>query len=264
MYTVEIITSQRGKDILLINGYKFSFQKLLREGDLKRWKCSKASCKAFVKTALGNDCILKEWNLTHNHPSKPLELLERNKLSNVLKRKALEKPCQSTEELLKETATPELLQSLTKKDIYYVKKNAYRLRKISKKKEVEENVVEKNNASKDIQTAKTKKDGDSAKINVDFSTDDNGTAGELLEIVKQECEIETLAETISIPVEIKNEASDFSEINQNLLVADVVEGNLKTEMHEPKKEVLDDVIILVKVYICIYRVLVSKMKNILF
>lgn len=47
MISVEIIISKKGKNILLIDGYKSAFQKVFRDGTITRWKCDKCSCKAY-------------------------------------------------------------------------------------------------------------------------------------------------------------------------------------------------------------------------
>uniref|UniRef100_A0A8D8V3P6 MULE transposase domain-containing protein n=1 Tax=Cacopsylla melanoneura TaxID=428564 RepID=A0A8D8V3P6_9HEMI len=50
---MEFITSERSKTLLVFEGFKFSFQKLLK-GDVERWICCTKSCKCSVKLINGN------------------------------------------------------------------------------------------------------------------------------------------------------------------------------------------------------------------
>jgi hypothetical protein len=48
---MSIILSEKGKTVLMVNGYKYGFQKYLAN-EIKRWTCNKQICKAYLKTNL--------------------------------------------------------------------------------------------------------------------------------------------------------------------------------------------------------------------
>uniref|UniRef100_A0A8D8UZF9 FLYWCH-type domain-containing protein n=1 Tax=Cacopsylla melanoneura TaxID=428564 RepID=A0A8D8UZF9_9HEMI len=83
---MEFITSERSKTLLVFEGFKFSFQKLLK-GDVERWICCTKSCKCSVKLINNRTDLLEKLN-DHNHERIEKKLLNRQKLSNSLKRKA--------------------------------------------------------------------------------------------------------------------------------------------------------------------------------
>lgn len=80
--------------LLVIDGYKFCFHKLLKS-ELQRWRCIKTICKSFIKINNVNEIIEREIN--HNHEKLETSVLNRQKISNVLKRKAIEDVCESRE-----------------------------------------------------------------------------------------------------------------------------------------------------------------------
>lgn len=56
--SVYSIVSQNGRKMLLVNGYKMRFHKMLKN-NVKRWSCSKKSCTSFLKTDI-NDKIFEK------------------------------------------------------------------------------------------------------------------------------------------------------------------------------------------------------------
>lgn len=83
----KVIFSEKGKELLLVNNYKFCKDTLHKNGN-QPWRCVNKSskCPAKVLTA-GNDVILSS-KLEHNH--QPDSTLLRQITSNNLKRKAVE------------------------------------------------------------------------------------------------------------------------------------------------------------------------------
>jgi len=79
--------SEKGTKLLIIDNYKFGFQKNLVD-NIQRWICwicTKRKYKAYVK--LNGDCLCEEV-LTHNHESEDDGTrLVRQQLTNSLKRK---------------------------------------------------------------------------------------------------------------------------------------------------------------------------------
>lgn len=53
--------SEKGKRINVIDGFKFSFQKYLKN-DIERWRCVKRTCKSFYKCE--NEIIIEKKHQT--------------------------------------------------------------------------------------------------------------------------------------------------------------------------------------------------------
>lgn len=220
---------------------------MLCENSVKRWKCPKAGCKSYVKTNIQNDLVIIESHLTHNHPCKSSDLLRRQKLCNTLRRKAMEAPCESPMKLLEKTVAPEIFVTLTKKDIYYAKKNIYRLRTLKRKKakQMSLNAAEHHQEfipvieggyDDEIEKEKlTQNENEDAteNNNVDFLNDKNQLA-----IVKQENDGETLMENRELSAikyevleENNQENNGFSCENQDYIVIENSAGkNLGTDI----------------------------------
>jgi len=81
-----VIISEKNKTITMKYGYKFRFLKMLNN-DVQRWTCCKNTCKCFFKRHNGVDTEIYN---DHKH-DKPIEQdINRQKLSNNLKKKAVE------------------------------------------------------------------------------------------------------------------------------------------------------------------------------
>jgi len=94
--TQNIMFSEKGKRINVIDGFKFSFHKYLKN-DIERWRCIKRTCKSFYKCE--NEIIIEK-NITHNHEPDEANILTRQTVSNFLKRKEQENPCDRPSKLL--------------------------------------------------------------------------------------------------------------------------------------------------------------------
>lgn len=70
------MTSKKNKVLLVIDGYKFCLQ---------RWRCTKTPYKSFIKINNVNEIV--ERKINHNHEQLETSVLNRQKMSNVLKRK---------------------------------------------------------------------------------------------------------------------------------------------------------------------------------
>lgn len=90
---------------------------------VKRWVCS-VKCKAFLKTEEDSD-IITEIVATHNHEPKEEKVLNRNILSNTLKRKATDDFNEKPMKLIHKELRKGDVESLTNKDIMYIRKNMY-------------------------------------------------------------------------------------------------------------------------------------------
>uniref|UniRef100_A0A2S2R2D7 FLYWCH-type domain-containing protein n=1 Tax=Sipha flava TaxID=143950 RepID=A0A2S2R2D7_9HEMI len=84
---MESMPSEKNKTILIIKGYKFRFHKML-QGEVQRWTCCKNSCKCYFKL-FSDNVMLKNCN-EHNHEKCDEKILNRQKISNAVKRKAVD------------------------------------------------------------------------------------------------------------------------------------------------------------------------------
>jgi hypothetical protein len=90
MSSLKLIISERGKEFLVLDRFKYRFHKELSSG-VKRWVCSisgNKKCPAYLKTEGKTNIV--EVIENHNHPPHEEKILNRNELSNSLKRKATE------------------------------------------------------------------------------------------------------------------------------------------------------------------------------
>lgn len=80
--------SEKGKNLYLKDDFKFRFHKKLAN-DVQRWTCTQKKCKAFLKMSAG--IIVDEAHAnTHNHEPLSQYSLEKQRISNAVKRKALD------------------------------------------------------------------------------------------------------------------------------------------------------------------------------
>jgi len=93
------MTSEKGELILIVNKFKFSYHKLLQNA-FKRFKCTKRGCKAYLRICNQENVVWESSNLNHNHNSDEENKLERQIISNGLKRKAVESLCERPSKLL--------------------------------------------------------------------------------------------------------------------------------------------------------------------
>lgn len=72
MSCVRFTKSERGRDLLVIDNYKYAFQKTL-SGGIKRWTCISRSkiikCSAFVKTEGSSETVVE---ISGNHSHNPI------------------------------------------------------------------------------------------------------------------------------------------------------------------------------------------------
>lgn len=122
---MEQMTSEKNKMLLVIDGYKFCFHKLLKS-DLQRWRCTRTSCKSFIK--INNDTEIIECKINHNHEKLETPVLNRQKMSNILKRKAIDNVCERPCKLIHNELSKEDVETLTSYDVSRIRDNMYQAR----------------------------------------------------------------------------------------------------------------------------------------
>lgn len=126
----KFLTSEKDQTLIDIGGYTFCYHKMLAKNTLKRWQCTKRTCKAFLKTNSSGDTII-ERVLDHNHEKLPENLLNRQQLSNSVKRAAVSDICEKPIKLIRTQIKNSEMDTITTKDIEMVRKNIHRARSAS-------------------------------------------------------------------------------------------------------------------------------------
>jgi len=116
------MTSEKNKLLYCVNGYKFAFQKFLNN-NVQRWSCSKRLCKCYFKMNENNEIIFSALN--HEHDKDDENVLNRQKIGNKLKRKALDDPCEKPCKILHRELRKGDVSTLTTTDINRIRKNIH-------------------------------------------------------------------------------------------------------------------------------------------
>jgi hypothetical protein len=93
----QAIRSENGKDLLVINGFKFRFQEVAAES-MKRWCCTNERCKCYIKCNASREIFVGD--VRHNHGKDSEANLSRQILNNSVKRKAMESLCEGPRKLI--------------------------------------------------------------------------------------------------------------------------------------------------------------------
>jgi hypothetical protein len=122
------ISSERGKEVLIVESAKFTKDKVLKSGETY-WRCAIRSCKAKVFTMEVESAISRS-DLQHNH-SKDIKKLNRQTITNSVKRKAIEetaeRPTKIMHSVLKNHS--EQMSTVSVRDICYIRNNLYNSRR---------------------------------------------------------------------------------------------------------------------------------------
>lgn len=119
---VNQMLSEKNKKLYIINGYKFHFQKFLNN-NIQRWACTKRLCKSFFKLSENGDIVFSVLN--HDHDKDDINILTRQKVSNKLKRKALDDPYEKPCKILHKELRQGDISSLTTADTTLIRKNIH-------------------------------------------------------------------------------------------------------------------------------------------
>lgn len=125
------IVSERGRVLLVYNNFKFYEVGALSSGEQK-WRCVTRKCNSKIYIfGSGCDRIISREDINHNHPQ-DLQKLQRQRLSNSAKRKAVEdisdRPSKVCHNILMKIPTQEQ-EELQTSDLRCVKRNIYNSRR---------------------------------------------------------------------------------------------------------------------------------------
>lgn len=129
--SLKILVSEKGKDLLVYQNYKFHIHRVLLSGETT-WRCNYKKCSSFIKTVGNNyNREITEQKLDHQHPPLSEQDLLRQELSSCAKRKATENLCDLPSKVMKTVISevdPES-ETLSVRDIQLCKRNLYYARR---------------------------------------------------------------------------------------------------------------------------------------
>lgn len=127
MEDVKIILSERGKELILLNSFKYSFVRQRRDGLLK-WKCSNRNCSASILTT--NDKKQLDGAIgEHNHEGNDQQKIDRQILRENCKRKAEEITSMRPSKIIRTELLNSNISNIMCSDIKSVRKAMYDRRK---------------------------------------------------------------------------------------------------------------------------------------
>lgn len=134
----EIIVSERGKQLLAINNYKYGFQKSLKSGE-KRWTCTNRKCKSFVLTLRegGSNVTITKHIQEHSHEAS-VGCLNRQIVSSACKRRAVEDLSEKPAKIIRRVFQENLPSTVTTSDVARFKRNMSNARRKMQRKNIEE------------------------------------------------------------------------------------------------------------------------------
>jgi len=119
------ILSEKLKPLRVVNNYKFRFYRTLAN-DVQRWVCCKKTCNAAIKYDVNG--AICEQNTTHNHEPDDLQSILRQKVSNSVKRKAVEQFSERPSKIIHSEMSSTALSVLDSNDISLIRKNIHTAR----------------------------------------------------------------------------------------------------------------------------------------
>ncbi|CAI6369788.1 unnamed protein product [Macrosiphum euphorbiae] len=113
--------SEKQRDLFVIGLYKFRFHKYLKN-NLERWCCCKKTCTAYIH--LNSDNKVIQTVLDHRH-DEVNEILNRQFVSNKLKRKAIDDICEKPSKIINRELLTRDVDTLTTYDLQLIRKNMH-------------------------------------------------------------------------------------------------------------------------------------------
>jgi hypothetical protein len=121
------IISEKQKHLKIIDKYKFCFYKCL-VNNIQRWKCTVKTCTAYLKINENDDILLNVNDTDHNHDALSEAVINRQIMSNSLKRKGTQELYETPAKLMHRYLKESVKITLTITDIRCIKNNLYRVR----------------------------------------------------------------------------------------------------------------------------------------
>lgn len=125
----KVISSIRGKPMLVVDSFKYNFNKDIKSSGEKFWKCINRQCKSTVHTLGSLDSVVvTKHNVQHSHDANE-KRLNRQILSESCKRKATEDLAEKPAKIIRQELQKSVPSSLTTTDMEYVRHTVYNARR---------------------------------------------------------------------------------------------------------------------------------------
>ena len=106
----KVIRSEKGKDLIVVKGFKFRFQKI-RADSLERWCCTNKKYKCCIKCNGSREIF--GGNVMNNHDEGSEACLNRQILNDSVKMKAMEGLCERPHRLIHKELQSQGLDTVT-------------------------------------------------------------------------------------------------------------------------------------------------------
>lgn len=120
MNNFKLVNSEKNKNLIILDGYKFRYHKSLKN-NFKRWACTVKTCKCFLK--LNGENVIVEKSVEHNHQELNENIMNRQILSNKLKKKACDDLLSRPSTLLHLELSKGDIETLTRTDVSLIRRN---------------------------------------------------------------------------------------------------------------------------------------------
>nr|CAI5835056.1 unnamed protein product [Callosobruchus analis] len=111
-----------GKQLLVVNNFKYSFQKCLKSGE-RRWICLNKKCKSFILSLGEMENVTVTKHITEHCHEANLEKLNRQIVSSSCKREATEDLSEKPAKIIRRVLQDNLPSTITTCDVAYVRRN---------------------------------------------------------------------------------------------------------------------------------------------
>lgn len=118
--TFEMMTSQRGKPLILLEGHKYSMHRVLTTTTETVWRCIQKKCTAKVYTlGKASDSTFSKKSGNHQHGPESESNLNRQRIGNAVKRKVDDLLCDTPSKVVHRELDlqPGVLETLSKRDM---------------------------------------------------------------------------------------------------------------------------------------------------
>lgn len=125
---LKIILSEKGKHLVVLHNYKYSFQKNLKSGE-KRWTCINKKCKSYVLSMGEADNLTVTKHVREHCHNANVEQLNRQIVSTSCKRKATNDLSEKPAKIIRRELQDNLPLTINTSDVAAIRKNLYNARR---------------------------------------------------------------------------------------------------------------------------------------
>ena len=120
---METMRSEKGKLLLVCGNYKFRYRRGLKN-DIQRWECTKKTCRCFLKINSSN--VIVDSFQENNNEEIETKVLNRQKLANTLKRKAIDDVSSKPSKLVHDELKQGDIETLSSRAVSYTHLDVYK------------------------------------------------------------------------------------------------------------------------------------------